>query len=175
MASDTSKRSSVSFIPSFKVPDHMPKLNKPSTEFDLKEPTYQEVTRIIQRLKISGSLCPLDQISIICLQRMPYLRTYIHRILVEAWKAGSVPSTWKSVATVPINKKGDPTVPANFRPITLESVLLKVFTSLIRNRMFDFFLKNKYLKYNIQKASYQKFRERMNIQHKWLVLSIKLD
>ena len=136
----------------FRVPDHIPKFDQPSIEFDLKKPTYQEVTRIIRRMKTSGSPCPLDQISIICLQRMPCLRTYIHRILVEAWKAGSVPSTWKRAVTVLIHKKGDPNVPANFRPITLESVPLKVFTSLIRNRMFDFLLKNKYLEHNIQKG-----------------------
>ena len=54
--------------------------------------------------------------------------------------------------TVLIHKKGDPSVPANFTPITLESVPLKVFTSLIRNRMFDFLLKNRYLEHNIQKG-----------------------
>ena len=136
----------------FRVPDHIPKFDQPSIEFDLTEPTYQEVTRIIRRMKTLGSPCPLDQISIISLQRMPYLRTYIHRILVEVWKAGSVPSTWKRAVTVLIHKKGDPNVPANFRPITLKSVPLKVFTSLIRNRMFDFLLKNRYLEHNIQKG-----------------------
>ena len=51
-----------------------------------------------------------------------------------------------------VNKKGDPNVPTNFRPITLESVSLRVFKFLIRNRMFDFLLKKRYLEYNIQKG-----------------------
>ena len=125
------------------VPDHILKFDKPSIEFDLKEPTYQEVTRIIRRMKTSSFLCPLDQISIICLHRIPCLRKYIHRILVEALKAGSVPSIWKRAVTELIHKKGDPSVPTNFRPIYIESVPLKVFTSWICNRMFDFRLKNK--------------------------------
>jgi hypothetical protein len=42
--------------------------------------------------------------------------------------------------------------PANFRPITLESVPLKVFTSCLRNKIFTFLVENNYIEHNIQKG-----------------------
>ena len=49
-------------------------------------------------------------------------------------------------------QKGSPSDPSNFRPITLEPVLSKVFTSLIRNRIFTFVLDNNFIESNIQKG-----------------------
>ena len=56
------------------------------------------------------------------------------------------------VVAMLIYRKGDPNVPANFRPIKLEYVPLKLYKSLIRNRMFDFHLKNNFFEHNIQNA-----------------------
>ena len=42
--------------------------------------------------------------------------------------------------------------PANFRPITLEPVFLKVFTFLLRNRILTFLKGNNYIEHNIQKG-----------------------
>ena len=75
----------------------------------------------------SGSPCPLDQISVICLKRCPYLRTYLTEIIHVAWSSGIVPSECKKACTILIHKKDETDNPANFRPITLESVPLKVF------------------------------------------------
>ena len=41
---------------------------------------------------------------------------------------------------------------ANFRPITLEPVIAKVLTSLIRNRIYASLCKNQYIETNIQKG-----------------------
>ena len=41
--------------------------------------------------------------------------------------------------------------PANFRP-TLESVLLKVFTSCLRNKIFTFLSQHNYIAHDIQKG-----------------------
>ena len=47
--------------------------------------SYKEVNKIIKRLKASGSPCLLDQISIICYKRYPYLRSYIHALCKQVW------------------------------------------------------------------------------------------
>ena len=60
--------------------------------------------------------------------------------------------------TVLIYKKQDPAFangPANFRPITLEPVTAKGFTSLIRNRIYSFISKNNYIESHIQKGFWQ--------------------
>ncbi|CAB3977163.1 Hypothetical predicted protein [Paramuricea clavata] len=102
-------------------------------------------------MKLSSSLCPLDQISVICLKCCPYLR-YLTEIIQAAWSSGSVPSEWKKACTILIHKKEDTDNPTNFRPITLQSVPLKVFTSCLHNKIFTFLAENNYIEHNIQKG-----------------------
>ena len=82
----------------------------------------------------------------------PILRTALLRIITHCWNAHQVPKAWKHGFTILIYKKGDATDHANFRPITLEPVCAKVFTSFIRNRMYTYLLDNKYIETEIQKG-----------------------
>ena len=54
--------------------------------------------------------------------------------------------------TVLIHKKGDTSEPAHFRPITLESVPLKIFTSCIRYSVFAFSNINGFIEHKTQKG-----------------------
>jgi hypothetical protein len=96
----------------------------PQVQFDLDPPSYQEVTAVIRKMKASGSPCPLDQISITCLKRCPYLRTYLTELIRAVWLSGPIPSEWKNACTILIHKKGNTSIPSNFRPITPESIPL---------------------------------------------------
>ena len=118
----------------FHIPRWIPKLSDPIVQFALEPLTYHQVTNIIRKMKASGSPCPLDQVSIICFKRCPFLRSYL------------------TACTILIHKKGDTSVPSNFRPITLENIPLKVFTSCIRNAMYFFLTANNYIEHNIQKG-----------------------
>ena len=74
------------------------------------------------------------------------------------WKNKYFPTVWKSGITVLIYKKLDPAFandPANFRPIILEPIIAKVFTSLIRNRIYGYISKNNYIDSHIQKGFWQ--------------------
>ena len=103
-------------------------------------------------MKTSGSPCPLDQISVICFKRCPYLRTVITEIIGVVWKSGRVPSAWKRACTVLVHKKGNHDDPANFRPITLQSVPLKIFTSCLHDTIFSFLKQNGFIEQQIQKG-----------------------
>ena len=127
-------------------------LPDPSTEFDLEPPTYQQVTNIIRKMKTSGSPCPLDQLSIICFKSFLYLRYYLTELIQVVWLSGTVPEEWKKACTILIHKKGDTNSPENFRPITLQSVLLKGFTSSLRDTIFTFLLANNLIEHKIQKG-----------------------
>ena len=105
--------------------------------FHLSLPTYQQITKIVRRMKASSSPCPLDKISIIPFKRCPYLRSYIAELFRIIWQSGEVPVEWKKACIVLSHKKG-PTDPANFWPITLERVPLKIFTSCIRESLITF-------------------------------------
>ena len=80
------------------------------------------------------------------------MRTYVLKLLEHCWEKSLIPELWKKGLTVLAYKKGLADDPANFRPITLEPVIAKVLTSLIRNRIYAFLCKNQYIETNIQKG-----------------------
>ena len=136
----------------FSLPAWIPILPEAKTEFDLEPPTYQEVSRIIWRMKSSKSPCAIDQISVIMLKRCPFLRTYLSDIINHIWSSKKIPAAWRSATTILIHKKGSPDDPGNFRPITLQPICLKIFTSILRNRMFKFLTANGFIENHIQKG-----------------------
>ena len=136
----------------FAIPSWIPKFSEPTYPFDMNPPSYQTITSIIRRMQASTSPCPLDKISIICFKRCPYLRSFLTEIIRVIWLSGRVPPEWIKAATILIHKKGATNDPPNFRPITLESVPLKVFTSCIRNSIFNFLKQNNFIENQIQKG-----------------------
>ena len=107
-------------------------------------------------MKTSGSPCPLDQISVIVLKRIPYLQTYLTVLIQNIWDTRHLPINWKHAVMMLIHKKDSAEDPANFRPITLEPVFLKVFISFLRNRILAFLKGNDYVENNIQKGFFPK-------------------
>lgn len=144
--------SSVNPTKVFNLPSWIPTLSEPAIPFNLEPPTYQQISNVIRIMRAPGSPCSLDQLSIICFKRCPFLRTYLSEIIRTAWSTGSVPSEWKRACTILIHKKEDTNDPANFRPITLQSVPLKVLTSCLRNAIFNFLAANNYIEQEIQKG-----------------------
>ena len=102
-------------------------------------------------MKSSSSPCPLDKISIICFKRCPYFRSLLTKIIRVVWESGRVPMEWKKACTVLVHKKGNSDDPANFRPITLESVPLQVLTSCLRDSFFSFLNQNEFIEAETQK------------------------
>ena len=123
---------------SFKMPNWIPSLPQPTIPYNLSSPSYQQITKIVRRMKASGSPCPLDKLSVIPFKRCPYLRTYLIELFSLLWNSGEIPMSWKRACTVLVHKKGDTSDLSNFRPITLESVPLKIFTSCVRDSMFSY-------------------------------------
>ncbi len=52
--------------------------------------------------------------------------------------SGRVPSEWKTALITPILKNGDPHITANYRPISLLSILSKVLERCIYNHCYQF-------------------------------------
>ena len=111
-------------------------------------------------MKASGSPCPLDKISVIPFKRCPYLRSYLTGLFLANQdqsglfqdQSGDTPLEWKRACSILIHKMGDTSDPANFRPITLESVPLKIFTSCLRDTMYAFLQANGFIEHRIQKG-----------------------
>jgi hypothetical protein len=61
-------------------------------------------------------------------------------IFNEAFKSGIFPTRWKSANVVPVLKKGDRHKVSNYRPISLLSVISKVFEGLVHKRIYSHFV-----------------------------------
>ena len=136
----------------FVIPNWLPNLLAPKYEFQTLPPTYSQITRIIRLMKPNGSACPLDQISIIPFKRSAYLRSYLTAVIEQVWTSGKIPDAWKKAITILIHKKDTTDKPDNFRPITLQSIPFKVFTSAMRNRMYEFLSTNSFIENSVQKG-----------------------
>ena len=144
------------FKKAFTIPLWLKPLDLPTNEFNLEKPTYREITNVIRKTKLSASPCPLDQISVIALKNCPYLGTQLWRFISKAWENALFIKTWRKGITILIHKKDSNKNPSNFRPIILQPILSKIFTSIIRNRIFTFVLQDKYIKTNLQKGFWEK-------------------
>ena len=101
-------------VKQFQIPSWIPTFREPSCRFDLNSPSYAEICKVIKRMKSKGFPCPLDQISIICFKKCPYLRTYITAICAKVWETNHIPSSWKRAVSILIYKKDATDNPANF-------------------------------------------------------------
>jgi len=136
----------------FKIPQWFVPLPPPVIPFDQSAPTYAEIASIIKKARAGSSASPLDQISVITLKKCPILRTILHNIIANCWQSQYTPKAWRVGVTTLLYKKGDPAKVDNFRPITLQSVPYKIYSSFIRNRLQTFLDVNKYHNNNIQKG-----------------------
>ena len=93
-----------------------------------------------------------NKISIIPFKRCPHLRSYLTELFRIIWKSGKNPHVWKRACTILIHKNGEPLGPSNFRPITFETVPLKIFTSCLRDSTYAFLQSNGYIEHKVQKG-----------------------
>ena len=90
------------------IPSCIPKLKEPNIPSNLSLLPHQDITQIFMGMKLSGSSCSLDQISIICFKRCPYLRSFILNVCTEVLTSNTLPVQWTKAVTILIHKKGKP-------------------------------------------------------------------
>ena len=90
----------------------------------------------MNKMKSAGSSCPINQVRTLLLKKCPRFRTVVWKVCCYCWENDHVPTEWENNTTIRIHKKSNTDDPSNFRPITLDTILSKVMTSYIENRIF---------------------------------------
>ena len=115
--------------------------NEENTDLD-HEITSAEVTTAItmlQRRKAAG----IDEITAEALKKGgEKLKDALLDLIQKAWKKEEIPEEWARGVICPIYKDGDPREPLNYRGITLLSIVGKVFSQILNNRLINWSEKN---------------------------------
>ena len=100
-------------------------------------------------MKKSGGLDMILNEHIKSCYKIPSVKDILLKYFNIMLDSGIVPQDWSVGNIIPIYKqKGDPSDPANYRPITLLSCLGKLFTSVLNNRLQHFIEKYNKIKQN---------------------------
>ena len=59
-------------------------------------------------------------------------------------ESGDLPDDWKCSIVSVIHKKGDKSNVSNYRPISLTCIICKIFESVIRDHIMEYFFVNKF-------------------------------
>jgi len=100
-----------------------------------KDITVEELSTVLSSLK-NNKACGTDKIMNEFFSSLPpcsreNLRTIFNTILHDE----QIPTHWPLSITSMIFKKGDPSLPVNYRPITLLNASLKIFTKILTVRL----------------------------------------
>lgn len=135
----------------------MKKLDEPSNPFNISPPSYQEISNIIKRMKSGSSACPYDKISILIDIKTVSISPNCTTSNLNVLLGREICSQNLEIIgfTILIHKQDSPQIPSNFRPITLQPVPDKIYSSLIRNRLYSFMTNNNYIETKIQKGFWE--------------------
>ena len=100
--------------------------------------TPKMVRKVVMNLDLSKSFGP-DCISVVVLKNYESELSYILAALFnKCFKESSFPDCWKVSCVVPVFKNvGERSIAKNYRPVSLLSVVSKVFEKLVNNRIVD--------------------------------------
>ena len=97
--------------------------------------TTNEVRQAIRRLK-AGKACGLDDILAEFIKSAEHVVIpFLTKLFNHIFNTGNFPESWSKAVIIPLFKKGDKNNPENYRGISLLSIVSKVFTSILNNRL----------------------------------------
>ena len=102
-----------------------------------KEITIAEIDHAISNLKRDKANGPDCIINEYFIEFKVYLMTFFHRIFNCILATGFFPQSWSSAVIIPIFKKGDSSLPGNYRGISLISCFGKLLTRIFNQRLLD--------------------------------------
>ena len=109
--------------------------NRLAPAFNNIEVTQAKVRKLLKKLKISKSPGPDGIHPRILKEALDELVEPITILFKCSFEQGELPEDWRIAFITAIYKKGDKSDPGNYRPVSLTSIVCKLFESLIREEM----------------------------------------
>ena len=127
------------------VPDFKADFNSELNDVNINE---EDMYNVLKGLNASKSPGP-DNIHPRVLKELARELSYPFTLLFnKTLKDGKIPDSWKLANVKPIFKKGKKNSAGNYRPVSLTSILCKVFERFIRDALCDHLVKNNLLSKN---------------------------
>ncbi len=104
--------------------------------------THQDVQDQLNCLDTSKSYGPYMILPHFLKEGRNALTNSLLQLFTMSLRLSKVPKIWKQANVVPIHKKNDQNLTANYRPVSLLSVVVKVFERIIFKYVFNFFREN---------------------------------
>ena len=136
--------------------ENLLKPEEPKVQFDMKEPTFAELTEVIRNAR-SKSAPGYSGTSYKVYKKCPLLVKRLHKLMKVVWRQQKIPECWKLPEGCLILKEEDSRVIKHFRTISVLSVEGKRFFSVMSHRMTTYMLENKYLNTSVQKGGFPGF------------------
>ena len=117
----------------------------PYTEMENIEICEKGVLKLLLKIKPNKATGP-DEIPAAMLRTAAEeLAPILTKLFQVSLNTGYVPNEWRQAWVVPIFKKGERHQPANYRPVSLTSIICKVLEHIIHSSIMDHFDKNQIL------------------------------
>ena len=114
----------------------------------LYDTSPQEISTIISQLKNKNSEGP-DEIPVNVLKKINNsVSPIISYLINKSIRNGIYPDCLKTAKVIPLFKAGDPFDPGNYRPISLLSIINKIFEKALYNRLLNFLETNNIINHN---------------------------
>ena len=105
------------------------------TDIDFSESVIIDAIKVLSSNSAAGPDSIPPSLLINCASKIaPSLR----KLFTSSFSKGYIPSSFNGAAIVPIFKSGDKCLPGSYRPISLTSVISKVYERIIWKQVFSF-------------------------------------
>lgn len=106
------------------------------SEFIINRDDIENCIRTMKNKKSSG----VDGISILTIKNnLAVFVPLLHDIFVKSLQQGIVPTQFKTACVVPIYKSGSAAEVSSYRPISVISTIAKIFESVVKNNIMNYF------------------------------------
>ena len=107
------------------------------------------VSRAIQKIKLNGSAGPDGLFALFWKKAAAGVAFHLSIIFDNSFMSSSVPDEWRLATVIPVFKKGCPSNPNNYRPISLTCIPCKIIMeSIIKDHMLTFLNTNNLISAN---------------------------